>query len=82
MIWPAFVFTFYFQYKHSHIHLQQHCSYIEIKNKVYRFLVGDRSNPQWQQIHAMLESFIAKMKEDGYFPATNYVMQNVEEEEK
>ena len=79
MIGPASIFTLYFQYKHSHIHPQQHCSWIEIKNKVYIFLVGDISNPQWQQIHAMLESFTTNMKEDGYFPATNYVMKNVEE---
>ena len=41
MRWIALIFTLYFQYKHSHIHLQQHCSWIEIKNKVYIFFVGD-----------------------------------------
>eukprot|EP01018_Ginkgo_biloba_P004838 Gb_17076 [translate_table: standard] len=58
------------------------CSWIEVKNTIHIFLVGDRSHPQLEEIYAMLESLAKQIKEVGYVPATNFVMHDVEEEEK
>jgi pentatricopeptide repeat protein len=58
------------------------CAWIEIKNKVYAFRVGDRSQPQSEAIYATLENLATQMKEEGYVPDTNFVLHDVEEEEK
>eukprot|EP01018_Ginkgo_biloba_P030316 Gb_23088 [translate_table: standard] len=58
------------------------CSWIEVKNTVHKFHVGDRLHPQSEKIYAMLESLAEPMKEAGYVPDTNFVLQDVEEEEK
>lgn len=57
-------------------------TWIQIKNKVHSFLVEDRAHPQSEKIHATLEGLARQMKEAGYVPKTNFVLQDVEEEEK
>eukprot|EP01018_Ginkgo_biloba_P009907 Gb_21316 [translate_table: standard] len=57
-------------------------SWIEVNKKVYAFLVGDRSHPQTPEIYAKLERLSGQMKEEGYVPATNFVLHDVEEEQK
>lgn len=44
------------------------CSWIEIKNVVHKFIVGDRSHPQSERIYAMLNHLSKRMKEAGYMP--------------
>eukprot|EP01018_Ginkgo_biloba_P023541 Gb_13654 [translate_table: standard] len=58
------------------------CSWIEVKNRVHAFVVGDRSHLQTEKIYAKLESLVRQMKEIGYVPDTNFVLHDVEEEEK
>eukprot|EP01018_Ginkgo_biloba_P030253 Gb_36839 [translate_table: standard] len=58
------------------------CSWIEVNRRVHAFLVGDRSHPQSEKIYAMLESLTGQMREAGYSPDTNFVLHDVEEEEK
>ncbi|XP_058068635.1 pentatricopeptide repeat-containing protein At5g52850, chloroplastic [Magnolia sinica] len=41
-------------------------SWIEIRNKVFLFTSGDRSNPQVNEMHEMIESLTMKMKSLGY----------------
>eukprot|EP01018_Ginkgo_biloba_P011552 Gb_34236 [translate_table: standard] len=57
-------------------------SWIEAKNKVHAFVVGDRLHPQSEGIYAMLEDLTSQMKDAGYVPDTNYVLHDVEEEHK
>eukprot|EP01018_Ginkgo_biloba_P009787 Gb_07730 [translate_table: standard] len=57
-------------------------SWIEINRKVHTFLVGDRSHPQSQKIYAKLEGLSRQMKRAGYVPDTNFVLHDVEEEQK
>jgi hypothetical protein len=57
-------------------------SWIEIKNMVYSFVVGDKSHPQMEDIHVTLEILNGEMKAAGYFPDTNFVLHDVEEEQK
>jgi len=58
------------------------CSWIEVDNKVHAFYVGDKSHPQAEVIYAMLESLAGQMKDAGYAPNMNFVLQDVEEEDK
>eukprot|EP01018_Ginkgo_biloba_P018799 Gb_11545 [translate_table: standard] len=58
------------------------CSYIEVNNRVYSFLVGDRLHPQSEKIYSMLATLAGQMKEAGYAPNTDFVLHDVEEEVK
>eukprot|EP01018_Ginkgo_biloba_P024556 Gb_08560 [translate_table: standard] len=58
------------------------CSWIEVKKRVHAFFVGDRSHSQSEKIYAMLERLNEQMKEAGYVPDTNFVLHDVEEEQK
>ncbi|OVA09723.1 Pentatricopeptide repeat [Macleaya cordata] len=55
---------------------------IEVKNKVYKFVVGDRSNPQTELIYIELERLMERIRGEGYVPDTNFVLHDVEEEMK
>ncbi|XP_015866676.3 pentatricopeptide repeat-containing protein At4g37170 [Ziziphus jujuba] len=57
-------------------------SWIEIKREVHVFLVGDRSHPKYDDIHDYLGNILKRMKEEGYVPDTNFVLHDVEEEQK
>eukprot|EP01018_Ginkgo_biloba_P002412 Gb_32528 [translate_table: standard] len=61
---------------------QAGCSWIEVKNRVHRFVAGDRSHPQSEEIYAMSERMARQMREAGYVPDTNFVLHDVEEEIK
>eukprot|EP01018_Ginkgo_biloba_P022537 Gb_14902 [translate_table: standard] len=53
-------------------------SWIEVKNTVHAFVVGDRSHPQTREIYAKLERLGRQMKEAGYIPDTNFVLHDME----
>eukprot|EP01018_Ginkgo_biloba_P030680 Gb_05647 [translate_table: standard] len=61
---------------------QPGCSWIEVRNRVHVFLVGDRSHAQAEEIYSTLESLDMQMKQAGYIPNTNFVLHDVEEELK
>ncbi|KAL3521624.1 hypothetical protein ACH5RR_019773 [Cinchona calisaya] len=58
------------------------CSWIETENKVHRFYVGDTEHPQAKEIYEKLDQLAAKIKKMGYVPNTNFVLHEVEEEQK
>lgn len=58
------------------------CSWIEVKNKVHMILAGDKSLPQMAQILDRLTKLSTEMKRAGYLPKTDWVLQDVEEQEK
>ncbi|KAJ7964970.1 Pentatricopeptide repeat [Quillaja saponaria] len=58
------------------------CSWIEVKRKVHSFIVGDTSHPMMNDIATKMESLYFEIKKIGYVPDTNYVLKNVEEDEK
>ncbi|KAI8003066.1 Pentatricopeptide repeat-containing protein [Camellia lanceoleosa] len=58
------------------------CSWIEVKNKVHVLLAGDKSHPQMTQIIEKLHKFSMEMKKSGSFPITDFVLQDVEEQDK
>ncbi|XP_074561483.1 LOW QUALITY PROTEIN: pentatricopeptide repeat-containing protein At1g20230-like, partial [Curcuma longa] len=58
------------------------CSWIEIRNKVHMLLAGDKSHPQMSHISEKLEKLSVEMKRLGYRPSTDFVFQDVEEQDK
>ncbi|XP_057865928.2 pentatricopeptide repeat-containing protein At2g03880, mitochondrial [Cryptomeria japonica] len=61
---------------------QPGCSWVEIKNKPHIFRSEDGSHPQIGEIHAMLENLSIQMKKEGYIPDTNFVLLDVDEDQK
>lgn len=57
-------------------------SWIEVKNVVHSFSVGDSVHPEKEKIYAFLEELDMKMKKAGYLSATEMILHDVEEEEK
>eukprot|EP00253_Pinus_taeda_P025313 PITA_25313 len=68
--------------KHRRLKKTTGCSLIDVNRQINKFLVGDRSHPESDQIYAMLETLSGQMKEAGYVPNTNFVLHDVEEEVK
>ncbi|XP_022956324.1 pentatricopeptide repeat-containing protein At4g37170-like [Cucurbita moschata] len=57
-------------------------SWIEIKREVHAFTVGDNSHPKSKEILEYLAELSKRMKEVGYVPDTNFVLHDVELEQK
>lgn len=55
---------------------------IEIKNKVYTFVAGDKSHHQSDLIFGELENLMNRIRLEGYKPDLDCVLQNVEDEMK
>ncbi|XP_077211332.1 tetratricopeptide repeat (TPR)-like superfamily protein [Tasmannia lanceolata] len=58
------------------------CSWMEINNIVHKFYVGDTSHPQSREIFAKLDQLSCEIKGMGYVPDTNFVLHEVEVEQK
>ncbi|KAF8388577.1 hypothetical protein HHK36_027252 [Tetracentron sinense] len=57
-------------------------SWIQLKNRVHTFVMGDRSHPEAAGIYSYLERLIGRLKEIGYSTDANLVMHDVEEEQR
>lgn len=57
-------------------------SYIEIKGKVTSFVAGDCGHDLSDEIHLKLNEIVKSAREHGYMPETEWVLHNIEEEEK
>ncbi|KAI8005866.1 Pentatricopeptide repeat-containing protein [Camellia lanceoleosa] len=58
------------------------CSWIEVDKQIHAFILGDKSHPQIGAIRMELDQFIWRLKELGYVPDTNFVLQDLEGEQK
>nr|KYP64156.1 Putative pentatricopeptide repeat-containing protein At3g23330 family [Cajanus cajan] len=56
-------------------------SWIQIKDQIHTFVMGDRSHPQDKEIYSYLDVLIGRLKEIGYSLEVKLVMQDVEEEQ-
>ncbi|MED6114656.1 hypothetical protein PIB30_082487 [Stylosanthes scabra] len=56
-------------------------SWIQIKDQIHTFVMGDRFHPQDKEIYSYLDNLIGRLKEIGYSLDVNLVMQDVEEEQ-
>jgi pentatricopeptide repeat protein len=57
-------------------------TWIEVDNEVHTFVVDDQHHPQMIEIHAEFKRLSGLMHDAGYVPDTNFVLHDVEEEEK
>lgn len=58
------------------------CSWIQVKSRVHVFLAEDASHPQALEIYATLDRLYTQMKKEGYAPDTNFVLHDVDDEQK
>ncbi|PQP94181.1 putative pentatricopeptide repeat-containing protein [Prunus yedoensis var. nudiflora] len=58
------------------------CSWIEVNGVVYEFLVGDKSHALSEKIYTKLDELAKELKLAGYVPTTDFVLFDIEEEEK
>ncbi|XP_057855760.2 pentatricopeptide repeat-containing protein At5g04780, mitochondrial [Cryptomeria japonica] len=68
--------------KESGMKKERGLSWIEAKNKVHVFVVGDRSHRLTEEIYSMLERLTEQMRESGYVPKTTFALHDVEEQHK
>ncbi|KAK9275541.1 hypothetical protein L1049_022808 [Liquidambar formosana] len=58
------------------------CSWVQVRNRVYTFVVGNKGNEQSDEIYKFLDDLGEKMRLAGYLPDIDFVLQDVDEEEK
>lgn len=57
-------------------------AFIEIGDQVHDFIVGDKTHPQSSAIYAKLESLSFQMREEGYKPRVDLVLDTLSEDDK
>ncbi|XP_022968412.1 pentatricopeptide repeat-containing protein At5g04780, mitochondrial-like [Cucurbita maxima] len=57
-------------------------SWIEVKDKVYTFIVGDRNHPRSIEIYAKVDELRELLSKAGYFPMIETDLHDVEQTEK
>ncbi|KAL8471976.1 hypothetical protein ACS0TY_029276 [Phlomoides rotata] len=58
------------------------CSWVRVNNKVHTFVVGDKYNGKSNEIYQFLDEIRMKMKLAGFYPNTDFVLQDLDEEEQ
>jgi pentatricopeptide repeat protein len=58
------------------------CSWIEVSKKIHAFILGDNSHPQIDEINRQLNQLIHRLMGVGYVPDTNFVLQDLEGEQR
>ncbi|OMO65320.1 hypothetical protein CCACVL1_21555 [Corchorus capsularis] len=68
--------------KEGGIQKEPGCSSIEVNNEIHEFLLGDIRHPQKEKIYKKLEELNQILREEGYTPATEVVLHDIEDWEK
>lgn len=55
---------------------------IELDNKIYEFVAGDKTHDQYGEIYEMIDEMGREMKRAGYVPSTSEVLLDINEEDK
>lgn len=58
------------------------CSWIEVSKKIHAFILRDNSHPQIDEINRQLNQLIQRLMGVGYVPDTNFVLQDLEGEQR
>ncbi|PKI72038.1 hypothetical protein CRG98_007584 [Punica granatum] len=58
------------------------CSWIEVDKKIHAFILGDESHPQIDEIYRHLNELVLRLVAMGYVPDTNFVLQDLEGEQR
>ncbi|MBA0681279.1 hypothetical protein Goari_023096 [Gossypium aridum] len=57
-------------------------SWIEVKDKIYTFIAGDRSHVRSEEIYAKLDELSERLSKAGYIPKVEFDLHDVERDEK
>lgn len=57
-------------------------SHTEVHGKLHSFVAGDQAHMHTKEIYSKLEEMTNRAREHGYIPETEWVLHNIEEEEK
>ncbi|XP_008787073.2 putative pentatricopeptide repeat-containing protein At5g52630 [Phoenix dactylifera] len=68
--------------KDSSVKKEPGMSWMEVKDRVYTFIVGDRSHERTTEIYAKLEELGELMNKSGYVPMVEIDLHDVEQSEK
>ncbi|PON70290.1 DYW domain containing protein [Parasponia andersonii] len=68
--------------KESKVKKERGKSWIEVKNTVHSFMVGERNHPRIAEIYSKLDELIEELKKLGYLVKTEDDLHNVEESRK
>lgn len=68
--------------KDSSVKKEPGMSWIEVKDKVYTFIVGDRSHPRSKEIYVKLDDLRERLNRAGYVPMIETDLHDVEQIEK
>ncbi|KAE8686825.1 Pentatricopeptide repeat-containing protein [Hibiscus syriacus] len=58
------------------------CSWIEVNKQIHAFILGDTAHPKINKINMRLNQLIHKLVGIGYVPDTNFVLQDLEGEQR
>ncbi|CAL8177762.1 unnamed protein product [Prunus armeniaca] len=58
------------------------CSLIEVNNEIHEFLLGDLRHPKKEEIYKKLKELKDELKSEGYLPATEVVLHDIEDRQK
>ncbi|XP_015583452.1 pentatricopeptide repeat-containing protein At3g02330, mitochondrial isoform X1 [Ricinus communis] len=56
------------------------CSWIEVKDEVHAFLVGNKTHPRYEEIYKILSVLLDEMKWIGYIPDIDFLIDEESEE--
>ncbi|XP_020966675.1 pentatricopeptide repeat-containing protein At5g04780 isoform X3 [Arachis ipaensis] len=68
--------------RESDLRKERGSSWIEIKNKVHSFTVGERNHPQMNMIYDYLDNLVEELKKLNYKVDTNHDLHDVDENRK
>ncbi|CAK7335211.1 unnamed protein product [Dovyalis caffra] len=69
--------------RHNKLKKEPGCSWVEVKDEVHTFLVGDKGHPRHEEIYEKLGVLIGEMKSAGYIPDIDFLLdEEVEEHEQ
>ncbi|KAF8388440.1 hypothetical protein HHK36_027110 [Tetracentron sinense] len=68
--------------KNSGVEKDPGWSYIEVEGQVHSFIAGDQAHNCAEDINSKLEELVLGARAQGYMPDTEWVLHNIEEEEK
>lgn len=68
--------------RHRGVRKEPGCSWIEVNKQIHTFIVGDDSHPQIDNIKKQLNQLIHGLISMGYVPDTNFVLHDLEGEER
>ncbi|KAJ4847347.1 Pentatricopeptide repeat-containing protein [Turnera subulata] len=68
--------------RHMNVKKEPGISWLELKNQIHQFSMGDKSHPMSEEIDLYLKELMEELKLRGYTPDTSSVLHDTDNEEK